>query len=579
MNIWTAVHFSAFLIYSVLVVYVILKNPNAVINWMLAAVFLCMWFWSGTNTILYNSYVSPLTADFVLRVQSLSWAVFPAFYALFLFHLMKKTEVLNNLFLYIALFFVTAFFQFGNFSGQMLICCDRTYFGLTGIWKNSFYVYLFIVYSAVVFAVLMLNLISFIRKHKQGNYRKSAEIILGSTVMFFVVTVIVSFVLKALRIHIPLQVNITLLVFVAGIVYAAEKYSFFEINAETAADKIVESIDEGLILTDMDGIVVEANKHAVEMMERFGNPRGKNIFELLGENSLVKRVASGEKIMEEEAVRETPSGRKVYTISAGPVEKRGERFGYICVINDITARKTAEEELKYTIAELKKSNADLEQFANVAAHDLKEPARMVASHVQLLKKKAYEKLDGAQKEHMDFAVEGAFRMNSLINDLLDYAAIQSGTVKNSMLNLDLIAAGAITALKQNADEAGAKITVSESLLKVCGDEKQVIRLFINVIGNAVKFRLPGVNPKIQISAREDAEYVLVKIKDNGIGINGEYLDKIFNIFQRLNPRERYEGNGVGLAVCRRIMERHGGKIWAESAGEGLGSTFVIEFKK
>ena len=204
---------------------------------------------------------------------------------------------------------------------------------------------------------------------------------------------------------------------------------------------------------------------------------------------------------------------------------------------------------------------------------------MVASHVQLLKKKAYEKLDGAQKEHMDFAVEGAFRMNSLINDLLDYAAIQSGTVKNSMLNLDLIAAGAIAALKQNADEAGAKITVSESLLKVWGDEKQVIRLFVNVIGNAVKFRLPGVNPKIQISAREDAEYVRVQIKDNGIGINGEYLDKIFNIFQRLNPRERYEGNGVGLAVCRRIMENHGGRILAESAGEGRGSTFVIEFKK
>jgi len=203
----------------------------------------------------------------------------------------------------------------------------------------------------------------------------------------------------------------------------------------------------------------------------------------------------------------------------------------------------------------------------------------VASHVQLLKKKAYDKLDGDQKEHMNFALEGAFRMNGLINDLLDYASIQAGAVKTSVLNLDLITAGAVTALKQKADEAGAEITVSESPFKVRGDEKQIIRLFVNVIDNAVKFRIPGVNPKIQISAREDAGYVRVKIKDNGIGINEEYLDKIFNIFQRLNPREQYEGNGVGLAVCRRIMEKHGGRIRAESAGEGRGSTFVIEFKK
>ncbi len=545
---------------------------------MLAMVFICMCYWSGTNAALYNVYITAQAADFILRTQGTGWALFPAFYLLFLLHFMKKNRVLSSVYLYFFLTASSAYFIAGSFSNKMLTCCDSTYFGLTGIWKNTVFSWSFAVYCTVLFVFIIFMLVDFINKQKNSGYRESAKIILASTVVFFAVSLIISFVMKGLRVHVPVQANITMLIFVAGTVYAAEKYGFFEINAETAADKIVESIDEGLILTDTEGVVVQANKRAVSMMERLGNPEGKNIFELTGEKSFVTRVVSGEKI-HAEVVRDTPVGKRVYTISAGPVEKKGERFGYVCVVNDITDRKKAEEELKLTIQELQRSNADLEQFANAAAHDLKEPARMVASHIQLLKKKSYEQMDGDRKEHMDFAVEGAFRMNSLINDLLDYAAIQSGAVKPSVLNLGLIIAGVTAGLKRKTDDAKAEITVSGSLPQIRGDEKQIARLLNNILDNAVKFRAPGVKPQIEISSRQDADSVYIMVKDNGIGIKEEYQNKIFDMFQRLNSREQYEGNGAGLAICRRIMERHGGKIWAESAGDGMGSTFVMEFKR
>jgi light-regulated signal transduction histidine kinase (bacteriophytochrome) len=219
---------------------------------------------------------------------------------------------------------------------------------------------------------------------------------------------------------------------------------------------------------------------------------------------------------------------------------------------------------------LKRSNAELEQFAYVASHDLQEPLRMVASYTALLGENYQGKLGPEADKYIGYAVDGARRMQSLINDLLEYSRVTrkpgafGDVAANSAFDL------AIANLKTAIEESGATVTRDE-LPVVRGDAAQLTRLFQNLAGNAVKFR-GEAPPLVQVSAsRGSAEWVF-SVRDNGIGFDPKYADRIFLVFQRLHGRDRYRGTGIGLAICKKIVERHGGRIWAESQ-PGSGSTF------
>ena len=236
------------------------------------------------------------------------------------------------------------------------------------------------------------------------------------------------------------------------------------------------------------------------------------------------------------------------------------------------ARKRAEDELNQTLVELKRSNKELEQFAYVASHDLQEPLRMVSSYVQLLERRYKEKLDDDAKDFIGFAVDGADRMKQLVDDLLVFSRV--GTMGKELTPVDStkIAKDAVANLKAAIDEAGAKVTV-ETLPPVMADETQFVQLFQNLVANALKFRGKQA-PEIRISAEikgGDCEFC---VSDNGIGIEPKFSDRIFVIFQRLHGRTEYKGTGIGLAVSKKIVERHGGKIWVESE-PGKGSTFFF----
>ena len=242
------------------------------------------------------------------------------------------------------------------------------------------------------------------------------------------------------------------------------------------------------------------------------------------------------------------------------------------VIFDVTDRKKAEEDLKAAMDELERSNRELEQFAYIASHDLQEPLRMVAGYVKLLERRYKESLDEKAQTYINFAVDGTNRMQKLIEGLLTYSRISRGI---SLLPVDtnIPFAAALANLDSAIRESNARIT-SETLPVVEGDETQLMQLFQNLLANSLKYRKKCIPPQIYVSARREGNEWLFSVQDNGIGIERGYYDEIFQIFRRLHVQDEYQGTGIGLASCKKIVERHGGKIWVESE-PGEGSTFFF----
>jgi NO-binding membrane sensor protein with MHYT domain/nitrogen-specific signal transduction histidine kinase len=238
----------------------------------------------------------------------------------------------------------------------------------------------------------------------------------------------------------------------------------------------------------------------------------------------------------------------------------------------ISQLELAKQALQSKSEELARSNAELEQFAYVASHDLQEPLRMVASYTQLLARRYQGKLDRDADEFIGFAVDGATRMQTLIRDLLSYSRVM--TQGRSLQPVDTRRAfdAACENLHKAIEEAGVSVSVGP-LPVIHADATQMTQLFQNLLGNALKYRNEHT-PRIHVDARAAEKSWLFSVEDNGIGIEPQYFERIFQMFQRLHTREKYSGTGIGLAICRRIVERHGGRIWVESA-PGRGSTFLF----
>ena len=237
--------------------------------------------------------------------------------------------------------------------------------------------------------------------------------------------------------------------------------------------------------------------------------------------------------------------------------------------------KKSEKDLKSLIEELKRSNEELQQFAYVSSHDLQEPLRTITSFTQLIERRYKDKLDPDADEFIEYIVDAAKRMQTLINDLLNYSRVATRGKEFELTDTKEILENTMSNLYAAIKESHAEIA-HENLPKIMADKRQMIQLFQNLIGNAIKFKKPEVPPKIHIKATKDEnknEYIF-SIQDNGIGIEKQYLERIFIIFQRLHTRDEYDGTGIGLAVSKRIVERHGGNIWIESE-PSAGSTFYF----
>jgi light-regulated signal transduction histidine kinase (bacteriophytochrome) len=254
----------------------------------------------------------------------------------------------------------------------------------------------------------------------------------------------------------------------------------------------------------------------------------------------------------------------------------GTQKAVLNILEDLDAEKSKVEainrELRQKTEELARSNAELEQFAYVASHDLQEPLRMVSSYAQLLEQRYNDLLDDRAKKYIFYAVDGAARMQRLITDLLSYSRVESRAQPLARTDSHAVLGEAIRNLSEAIAESHA-LVINDDLPTVWADHSQLVQLFQNLIGNAIKFHGPE-SPRVHVSAARNGNKWVFCVRNSGIGIDAQYFERIFVIFQRLHGRGEYPGTGIGLALCKRIVERHGGRIWVESE-PGKGSAFFF----
>lgn len=347
-----------------------------------------------------------------------------------------------------------------------------------------------------------------------------------------------------------------------------------------------EIVDYGIVMLDKNGLVESWNKGAEKI-------KGYKESEIIGKH-FSEFYTDADKLdaKPEKALKEATDYGKFVTsgwrkrkdnsliwadvIITKLTDEKGNSKGFVKITRDLSEKRRVEEEIIQKSEELKRSNTELEQFAYVASHDLQEPLRMITSYVQLLEKNYKDKLDQDAHDFINFAVDGASRMQTLIYSLLEYSRINRIKPFEN-IDLDDTLNEVLKDLEFMIKETSAKITW-EKLPVIYGDKILIGQLFLNLIANAIKFKSDKA-PRIKISCAIKNGFFEFAVSDNGIGIKQEYCEKIFVIFQRLHSKDKYPGTGIGLAICKKIVERHGGTIWVNSEiDKGSVFSFTIKFK-
>ena len=353
-------------------------------------------------------------------------------------------------------------------------------------------------------------------------------------------------------------------------------------RAKARYQDLFETAPDGYLVTDPKGVIQEVNPTAARL---FGRPaeqlKGKPFVALLpaaemkGYLELLAALNNRTKPLPIWEVEILPPGGTRFWASvtaAASCDKQGQIVGLRWLVRDVTDRKRAEEALRETAAELVRSNNDLAQFAYAASHDLQAPLRQVTGFMKLLRDRYRGKLDAKADEYIDFAVNGATQMSDLITALLEYAKVGNQGVEFQPVSLREPLDKALAVLADALRESGAKVTVAD-LPTVRADGGQLAQVFQNLLENAMKFR--SAKPlEIAIGAKRDAGRWMLWVSDNGIGLDPAQSQRVFELFTRLHDRAKYPGTGIGLAICKRIVERHGGRIWVD-AKAGEGATFCL----
>ncbi len=360
-------------------------------------------------------------------------------------------------------------------------------------------------------------------------------------------------------------------------------------RAEEVFRWVVEAAPSGIVVVDKNGRVVLVNRAAVKV---FGYAREEflelTVEELVPERFRTRHESYRTGFHEEPETRVMGAGRDLFAlrkdgtefpveIGLTPVQTPAGRLVVSSVV-DITQRKEAERERSRYAEELERSNAELRSFASVASHDLQEPLRKLSTFAQRLDDRCRDQLDERSQDYLERMLDATHRMQGLISDLLAFSRVTTGASPFEEVDLNEIVRTVLIDLEVAVEESRAEV-VCDRLPVVEADPAQMRQLVLNLLSNAIKFRREGVAPRIEVGlSKTEPGWVGFEVRDNGIGIEEEYRERIFEIFQRLHGRNSYPGTGMGLAICRKIVDRHGGRIEAQGASGG-GASFRVRLPR
>jgi PAS domain S-box-containing protein len=348
---------------------------------------------------------------------------------------------------------------------------------------------------------------------------------------------------------------------------------------------IIESSNDAILSWDLEGRIVTWNPAAQQIFgyaaaEALGRPVSFFIpwNDQAEDREIMNRIVAGERVEHYRASRIRKDGKVLeISLTASPVrDSAGRIVGASAIARDISEQVRFEETLARQSEELKRSNSELECYAHVASHDLQEPLRTIISYVQLLAGRYRGRFDEDADEFISYILDGANRMRQLIQDLLAYSRVQTSGALRQRVSLEEVLRDVTRDLEAALEPSGAVVT-HDDLPDIMGDEVLLHQLLQNLLSNAVKFH-SSEPPRIHLQARPAEGFWRISVRDNGIGISPRFFDRIFVIFQRLHVRAQYGGTGIGLAICKKIVEAHGGRIWVEST-PGEGSTFHFTLAK
>ncbi|OAN51278.1 PAS domain-containing sensor histidine kinase [Paramagnetospirillum marisnigri] len=352
-------------------------------------------------------------------------------------------------------------------------------------------------------------------------------------------------------------------------------------------NRAVEQSPVSIVITDLSAKIQYVNSEFIKIT-------GYDADEVMGRNPRILKsdktppetyaamwaaLSAGEK-WEGELINRRKTGELYWELaSIQPIQNvEGEITNFLAIKTDITQQKLNEARLADLVEELHRSNQELEQFAYVASHDLRQPLRMISGYLGMLFKTLQPSLNDDTRTFFGFAIDGAKRLDRMIIDLLEYSRIGRQNDPLEPIDLNQVLQDATRHLEVAIAEQQGDVVVAAHLPTVSGDRSELVRLFQNLIGNAIKYCAPDRPPRVKVSCADTGAEWVMSVTDNGIGIAEGDLQRVFGVFQRLVTREQYEGTGIGLAVCRKIAEHHGGRIWVESVPD-QGSTFLVAFPK
>lgn len=586
-------HFFSALAYLYLAVFILIKGPKSALNRICAAIFGCFFLWCIGKTVAHNPYASKELAMASMKIVVVGAWSFSGFLLWFSLLFTEKETLFKHKWILIVIFAIPVIVILNQLVHGNVIVYSKKPYGWGIEWQHSIWALLLFAHVFCSIALGLLLIFRFGKKTPNRIKKKQAHIIGLSTLLGFVIGYTTNIILPHLTPYpFPDLAHNMALIWSIGLVYAIAKYKFLMITPATAAENIISTMADALILANQRGKIVTVNNAALSLLGfEKRELEGKNlntIFSYKAEtNETFETLIQQQSVRKHDVILLSKENKEIPVDFSSSLlfGEEDTLAGIVCIVRDITERKKIEEELRFAKQEAENANKTKSEFLANMSHELRTPLNHIIGFAELVIDNSFGDLNEYQKEYLnDIHVSGKHLL-SLINDILDLSKVESGnlTFEPTACDMRVLLSNSLTMIKEKAMKHGLKISLDVDGIpdSIRADERKIKQILYNLLSNAVKFTPDG--GKVQVSAKETAmdnghqKGIEICVADSGIGISAKDIERIFNPFEQADGamNRSFEGTGLGLSLTKKLVEIHGGEIWAESDGKDKGATFHV----